>query len=260
MMIMIGAAVLVLVLGVGGLLVWRSRATAPAPLSVGQSAATAPTNGSTPESETPAPEGEPAVVSRGCAERESAEACGDAERYTEAVAAKDAARCADISDAQARDLCVGAAAAAAADPSQCDRIGEDGIRTRCTERAVSAQARAQGNPAVCASLGSDAAAACEGEVYAGYASADRCAELSGEQAANCNVYFAEIAPPAETQTITMPPADGDEDGDGLTNGQEIEYGSDPFNRDTDGDTFPDGEEVQNGYNPLGPGRLETTTP
>ncbi|TAK04947.1 hypothetical protein EPO33_03035 [Patescibacteria group bacterium] len=262
MIIAIGAGVLVLALVVGGLLVWRMRATAPASEQPGgQSASNRPSNGSAPEGETPAPEGEePVPVSRGCAERESAEACSDAERYAEAVAAKDAARCGDIGDAQARDLCVGAAAEAAADPSQCDRIGEDGIRTRCTERAVTAQGRAQGDPAVCAALGAEAAAACEGDVYAGYPSADRCTQLSGEQAVNCNAFFADIAPPAEPQPLTIPPASGDEDGDGLTNGQEIEMGTDPLNADTDGDGFSDGEEVKNGYNPLGPGRLETATP
>lgn len=45
----------------------------------------------------------------------------------------------------------------------------------------------------------------------------------------------------------------DPDHDGLTNAQEVEWGTDPFNPDTDGDGFKDGEEVKSGHNPLVPG-------
>ena len=47
----------------------------------------------------------------------------------------------------------------------------------------------------------------------------------------------------------------DPDNDGLTDAQEIIYGTDPKNPDTDGDSYLDGEEVQHGYNPNGPGKL-----
>ncbi len=70
----------------------------------------------------------------------------------------------------------------------------------------------------------------------------------------------------------------DEDGDGLTNAQELSIGTDPYNpdsdndglfdkeevitykteplnEDTDGDGFLDGSEVKAGYNPNGPGEL-----
>jgi hypothetical protein len=46
--------------------------------------------------------------------------------------------------------------------------------------------------------------------------------------------------------------DGDEDGDGLTNAEELIHGTDPFNPDTDGDGFLDGEEVAAGSDPLDP--------
>ncbi len=42
----------------------------------------------------------------------------------------------------------------------------------------------------------------------------------------------------------------DSDGDGLTDGQEAELGTDPFNPDTDGDGINDGDEVANGTDPL----------
>lgn len=53
--------------------------------------------------------------------------------------------------------------------------------------------------------------------------------------------------------------DGEEldyDNDGLTDIEELTiYGTEFMNPDTDGDGYTDGEEVENGYNPLGEGRL-----
>ncbi len=46
--------------------------------------------------------------------------------------------------------------------------------------------------------------------------------------------------------------DADEDGDGLTNAQELALGTDPYHPDTDGDGYSDGEEVAAGSDPLDP--------
>ncbi len=52
------------------------------------------------------------------------------------------------------------------------------------------------------------------------------------------------------------PLRADTDGDGLTDGDEVNvWKTNPTNADTDGDTFKDGAEVQNGYDPNGPGKL-----
>ncbi len=48
----------------------------------------------------------------------------------------------------------------------------------------------------------------------------------------------------------------DTDNDGLSDEDEIIYGTDINNPDTDGDGYLDGEEVESGYNPLGEGLLE----
>lgn len=53
----------------------------------------------------------------------------------------------------------------------------------------------------------------------------------------------EPPPPPEGST-------GDSDGDGLSDNEEILYGTDPKNPDTDGDGYSDGEEVKNGHDPL----------
>ena len=50
---------------------------------------------------------------------------------------------------------------------------------------------------------------------------------------------------------------GDEDGDGLSNLDEFNRGTDLHNPDTDGDGMPDGWEVSNGFNPLDPGDAPT---
>jgi len=47
-------------------------------------------------------------------------------------------------------------------------------------------------------------------------------------------------------------AGGDPDGDGLTNAEELDYGTDPSDADTDGDGFDDGDEIDAGTDPLDP--------
>jgi len=47
----------------------------------------------------------------------------------------------------------------------------------------------------------------------------------------------------------------DTDGDGLSDRQEFEYGTDPDIKDTDNDGYTDKQEIDTGYNPLGLGRL-----
>ncbi|MFH1047755.1 MAG: hypothetical protein V1738_05615 [Patescibacteria group bacterium] len=52
------------------------------------------------------------------------------------------------------------------------------------------------------------------------------------------------------------PQDTDTDADGLSDREEIAiYNTNPTKPDTDGDSFIDGDEVKNGYNPNGDGRL-----
>jgi len=61
---------------------------------------------------------------------------------------------------------------------------------------------------------------------------------------------------AEEAQLGTNPLKADTDGDGLTDREEVKiYLTDPKNPDTDGDGYLDGAEVKAGYNPKGPGRL-----
>jgi large repetitive protein len=50
-------------------------------------------------------------------------------------------------------------------------------------------------------------------------------------------------------TATFDRAAADDDGDGLTNAQELALGTNPFNRDSDGDGVDDNVEIANGTDP-----------
>jgi len=61
---------------------------------------------------------------------------------------------------------------------------------------------------------------------------------------------------AQEEELGTDPGSLDTDSDGLFDNEEVNiYNTDPTNPDTDGDGFEDGQEVANGYNPNGPGLL-----
>ncbi|MBI5230198.1 MAG: hypothetical protein HY981_02800 [Candidatus Magasanikbacteria bacterium] len=107
------------------------------------------------------------------------------------------------------------------------------------------------------------------------------APAANEPSANENTQATILVQPSATTTTEAPQPTSpavDADGDGLTDQQEIQYGTDPqkadtdgdnltdyeeifiwhtnpLNPDTDGDGYSDGQEVKNGFNPNGSGKL-----
>ncbi len=61
--------------------------------------------------------------------------------------------------------------------------------------------------------------------------------------------------PSPLNTLLVLASSGDEDRDGLSNGDELAAGTDPFDRDSDGDGFIDGDEVADGSDPTNPASL-----
>ncbi len=74
---------------------------------------------------------------------------------------------------------------------------------------------------------------------------------AGEAASNEVQVTTRSLPPAPPKQEPLPPAGLDTDSDGLSDVEEVLYGTDPRNPDTDGDGYLDGNEVFNLYNPNG---------
>lgn len=173
-----------------------------------------------------------------------------------AMAAKDPQMCASVADEWSRVTCadgIRETLGREGDISQCAGISTVERRQRCENLALgpvtseNCAQRGKGE-AYCADLalfervvkGSDQAA---------------CAPIADEELhANC-VDSVGYAGAAEEPAVVTPQADADADADGLTASQEAAYGTSDANPDTDGDGFRDGDEVKAGYDPNGPGKL-----
>jgi hypothetical protein len=88
--------------------------------------------------------------------------------------------------------------------------------------------------------------------------ADTDTNTNENQNQNANVLNANTNTPTSinVNTNTAPNPKLDTDDDGLTDLEEVDYGTDADDPDSDSDGYPDGEEVDNGYNPLGEGELK----
>jgi len=69
------------------------------------------------------------------------------------------------------------------------------------------------------------------------------------------IVLEEEVPAEEIENKSEVNQEKDSDNDGLSDEDEIKYGTDINNPDTDNDGYKDGDEVKDGYNPLGVGKL-----
>lgn len=83
--------------------------------------------------------------------------------------------------------------------------------------------------------------------------------IAGFLVVRLGLYFKQSTEVANSQNGTEvlgakydDPLEADTDGDGLTDRDEIIYGTNPFDKDTDGDGYLDGEEIASEYDPLDP--------
>lgn len=131
----------------------------------------------------------------------------------------------------------------------CDSIQDDSRRKNCIETLS--------EPITSANCSSDKDSFCEDLAYLEQAIVEvnmtLCDEIQDQQTRDSCI---ELVGSAANEQTEPQISSQDQDGDGLTDEEEEEYGTDPLNPDTDGDGYPDGEEVRAGYNPNGSGTLE----
>ncbi len=153
-----------------------------------------------------------------------------------ALDAESAAACAQLSGAdevQCTDNATLLAARKAKNYSMCSSITDAAIRASCQSQLLSAVVAA----GECAKYGvSDDECSFSKRIQSVIAAGkpDGCAQFSGEQAASCADIFVSL----------------DQDKDGLNLFDEAVLGTSDVNADTDGDGYTDGEEVESKHDPL----------
>ncbi len=130
--------------------------------------------------------------------------------------------CELLETAQEMDNCYWIVAMGKMDSTYCDAISDEVSKNQCADGIAQDIAFESKDAGLCDKI------------------------IESKRAARCKAILNEV--PAPTSQ--------DADEDGLTDEQEVEYGTDSANPDSDGDGYLDGSEVDAGYNPLGSGRLQ----
>lgn len=160
--------------------------------------------------------------------------CADSIALNIAITSNDRSACAAVSEQLREDCEQYFESNLSAD--ECTAEGRDAVL--CEARRITEEAIAANNPDLCDTIED------EGEFY-------RCKDLvviTDRDFDGLQAYEEKKAGTSDTNPDT--------DGDGLSDYDEVKrYRSDPTNPDTDGDGFSDGAEVSNGYSPIGPGTL-----
>lgn len=149
--------------------------------------------------------------------------------------------CLTLVDPVTRDNCIAVAVDGGADKTFCAKLSAPET-TRCLDR-IQLIASATDKKA-CAGI-TDPQVRIECDYGASQITSESPSSLDGDHDGLTDVL---------EKTYGTDPKNPDTDGDGLTDGQEVNtYHTDPVKSDTDGDGYADGAEVTSGHNPSGPG-------
>ncbi len=153
-------------------------------------------------------------------------------------------------------------------PELCGQIAEDKRKINCFNELYRVVALKESDVGICLNITNPTGQEGCKNVILGSITTENCQER-GKDAAYCQMLAVggiaaekqdkSICEQIEDETLLTECLEfvdvDDPDFDGLSSESEAGYGTDPHNPDTDGDGFSDGDEVEAGYNPAGEGRL-----
>lgn len=202
-----------------------------------------------------------------CENAENAEGCLEASAKDAAQMTGDVAYCEDL-EGESKDDCFFGVAREIIDLAFCADIESPTVKTLCEDAVNRKLADLHQDTSFCQQLSTETKRTNCAETLAGPVTTENCSQRGYDQGycdfisvteqaglANdrslCSVLSEDYQFSCEEQVLV-----DDADDDGLTGEQEVTYGTDSHVSDTDGDGYSDGTEVEAGYNPNGPGKLE----
>jgi len=220
--------------------------------------------------------------------------------YNEALLKKSIQSCLSLEGKGYLKSCLMGLALQSKDQSVCKNFPEDVDQKECIERILLKNYTAGNDVAKCLTLQiENIKKTCIDEIISNtWENPDKCKDLPSQYIKNCqdtinnknafkkkdttickNIFNEALAKDCESNIKTIKKINKDSDGDGLSDSQELSYGTKPFNNDTDrdglkdgeeifkygtnpknpdtdGDGYGDGDEVKAGFNPAGKGKLK----
>jgi hypothetical protein len=177
------------------------------------------------------------------------------------------AACDDLEDKE-KDNCIWLAARESLNPDDCAHIQDVESSNECHDGIWQKLASSSKDMSLCEEMYDDEKALGCKRLLAGPPTVENCEELEYTQD-ECNFFIvSQEASEKNDGDICMSLDEGlvssclemvvvdDADADGLSREEEVLYGTDAHNPDSDGDGYSDGDEVESGYNPNGEGSLE----
>lgn len=202
-----------------------------------------------------------------CADSIDPASCQKSLLDSAAQAMKAPEACQVLRDPAALDDCIWGVAVSAADAKICSQMADQALAASCVDGIALQKAIAGADETLCTTIKDETkragcveaiAPTTAGNCTARGKSVEECTARTAIEVAQAKrdpALCASVA--AGFQALCIELVVADPDLDGLVDGDEALYKSDPRKADTDGDGFKDGDEVKAGFNPAGPGKLVT---